>query len=196
MAQSVSSHTNPQWLAIVVFFKFLQRRVHGKHLMSYSETSVFKVLWFTVDEKHLMSFQSENAVFKFLRVVWPLLEVMKVIIVLWRFKIIDEITNDFLPISKVINLVWSEKTVQPVFTEPTYSFLIQVFWYRPPMLGSRPAKYRSLDRSLHQEHREYISCIVFCSSTVKLNRSTEKFVKRLYFGPHWYTFSWPINCIL
>lgn len=106
---------------------------------------------------------------------------MKVIIVLWRFKIIDEITNDFLPISKVINLVWSEKTVQPVFTEPTYSFLIQA----PPCWEAGLQNIRSLDRSLHQEHREYASCIVFCSSTVKLNRSTaEKTSLRGYILDH------------
>jgi len=49
-------------------FKFLRRRVNGKHLMRFqSETSVFKFLRRSVNGKHLMRFQSETSVFKFLR---------------------------------------------------------------------------------------------------------------------------------
>jgi len=49
-------------------FKFLRRRVGGKHLMRFhSETSVFKFLRRSVGGKYLMRFESENSVFKFPR---------------------------------------------------------------------------------------------------------------------------------
>ena len=45
-------------------FKFLRRRMDGKHLLCFqSETSVFKFLRRSVDGKHLMHFQSETSVF-------------------------------------------------------------------------------------------------------------------------------------